>query len=109
MKRVYDAQNFSDAHLLKDILDTQGIEAIIKGDSILWVAPVGVRDSPSVWVVDDEDYEEAMEVVSEYSSKGVTGKRIDKKWKCKKCGEISEEQFSECWKCGAKRSQGRKE
>lgn len=24
-------------------------------------------------------------------------------WKCNKCGEISEGQFSECWQCGASR------
>ena len=104
MKRVYEAQNPTDAHLFKEILDTQGIEAIVKGD-LLWAARGEVPDCPSVWVVDDEDYEDAMAVVMEYSSKAVTDKAVDKEWKCKKCGEINEEQFSECWKCGAERSQ----
>lgn len=27
------------------------------------------------------------------------------KWKCKKCGEGIEGQFSECWKCGASREE----
>ena len=108
MTRVYEAQNPTDAHLLKDILDTQNIEAIVKGD-LLWAARGEIPDCPSVWVVDDENYEEAMQVVREYSSKGVAGRSIVKEWKCKKCGEIIEEQFSECWQCGAERSQGGKE
>ena len=108
MKRVYEAQNPTDAHLLKDILDAHDIEAIIKGD-LLWVARGEVPDSPSVWVVNDEDYEEGMQVVRKYLSKGTADKSIEKEWKCKKCGEMIETQFSECWQCGAERSQGGEE
>jgi hypothetical protein len=108
MKRVYEAQNPTDAHLLKDILETQDIEAIVKGE-LLWAARGETPDCPSVWVVNDEDYEEAMQVMREYLSKGKADKSIEKEWKCKKCGEIVEEQFSECWQCGTERSQGREE
>ena len=47
MKKVYEAQNPTDAHLLKDILETQGIEAIVKGD-LLWAARGETPDCPSV-------------------------------------------------------------
>ncbi len=105
MKRVYEALNPTDAYLLREILDTRGIEAVVKGD-LLWAARGDVPENPSVWVVKDEDYEGAKQVVREYLSKDVAGK---KEWKCKKCGEIIEGQFSECWQCGTERSQGGEE
>ena len=104
MKKVYDAQNPTDAHLLKDVLETRDIKAVVKGD-LLWAARGETPDCPSVWVADDEDYEQAMQVVREYLSKEGADKSIEKEWKCKKCGEPIEAQFSECWQCGAARNQ----
>jgi hypothetical protein len=108
MKRVYQAQNPTDAHLLKDILDTQDIEAIVKGDFI-WGARGLVPDTPetcpSVWIVDDEDYEIAIEVVRGYQPGATPTGCAGSEWKCETCGEIIEGQFSECWQCGKERKQ----
>jgi len=30
---------------------------------------------------------------------------VGKDWQCQKCGEISELQFTSCWKCGALRAE----
>jgi hypothetical protein len=104
MKRVYQAQSPTDAFLLKDILDTQDIDAIVKGN-LLWITRSAVMDTvetpPSVWVVDDEDYEKAMEVIRGYRPGARTGNSVQSEWKCYKCGKSNEGQFSECRQCGA--------
>ncbi len=112
MKRVYQARNPADAQLLKGILETQDIEATVQGD-FLWSTrgevPITLETSPSVWVVDEKDFERAMEIVRDFQRPEVPGDSLLQEWKCDRCGETNEGQFSECWQCGAERKQGQQE
>jgi len=107
MKRVYRAQNLTDAYLLKGVLETQDIKAIVQGD-FLWstrgAVPITTETCPSVWVVDEEDYERAMEIVSDFQSREMAGDSVGEEWICDKCGENNEGQFTECWQCSAERN-----
>ena len=104
MKKVYLAQDLSDAHLLKGFLEGEGIEAEVQGES-LWKLrgeiPITDDTSPSVWVP-DADYDRAMELVQTFNV-GETSTPIEgKPWRCR-CGEENEGQFTECWSCGKSR------
>jgi hypothetical protein len=106
MKRIYTAKNPIDAHLLKGVLETQDIQTEVKGDfmwSFLGELPVSPDFLPNVWVINDEDYEKAMEIVSDFESKEMSSPEVEE-WKCAKCNEINEGQFTECWQCGASRN-----
>jgi hypothetical protein len=51
---------------------------------------------PEIWIVNDTDYEEAMEI-ARVATATLTDQ--DGSWQCR-CGESNEGQFASCWKCG---------
>ena len=107
MKKLYDARDPADAHLLNGLLDAAGIEAVIRGEYLWGVrgdVPMTPAECPSVWVLDDSDYERAMELVSEFRPADRDRTFNDEAWVCPRCRETNGEQFTECWNCGAPRS-----
>ena len=105
MKKIYTAKNPADAHLLKGLLEGENIEAEVRGEFLYGVrgeVPITPDTCPSVWVVDDSDYDKAMELVSTLRE-GETPNPIEgEAWRCS-CGEENESQFTECWSCGKAR------
>ena len=66
MKKVFIAKNPADAHLLKGLLEGENIEAEVRGEFLYGVrgeVPITQDTCPSVWVMDDADYNRAMELV----------------------------------------------
>jgi hypothetical protein len=102
LKKVYTAKNLADAHLLKGLLEGENIEAEVRGEFLYGVrgeVPITPDTCPSVWVMDDADYERAMELVSTFSEGDPSNLIQGKAWRCN-CGEENESQFTECWSCG---------
>ena len=94
--------NAVDAHLFKELLEQEGIAAVIRGDDMLplqggHLFRMEVR--PSVWVLDDERLPRAREMAADYSSRGGSSTEAVETWSCP-CGEVVETQFTECWSCG---------
>jgi hypothetical protein len=106
MKQVFVAQHPTEAHLVRGLLEANGIAAEVHGEALFSArgeAPATPETLPTVWVLDDGQVSSAGTVLAEYgSSKGsVTGS--DAAWACPACGERIEFQFTECWHCGASR------
>lgn len=105
MKRVYIARHPADAHLLADLLEFQGIPAATQNMKYGWysVTPgtlvMNPRPSPSVWVVEDADFDRAMTLVEEYRRSEDLEPAAT--WACPTCGECIEAAFDTCWKCHA--------
>jgi hypothetical protein len=102
LKKLYVAKHPADAHLLKGLLEQQGIPSVIRGEGLFGVrggTPLTPDTLPSVWVA-DEDYERARVLAADYDRGAQAVARPVSTWICANCGELSEEQFSECWKCG---------
>ena len=56
---------------------------------------------PSLWVLEDDTYPLALEVVQDYLRRaGEELRRLADTWHCPQCHEEVEQQFSECWQCG---------
>lgn len=105
MKKVYIAKNPADAHLLKGLLDGEKIEAEVRGEFLYGVrgeVPITPDTCPSVWVMDDADYDRAMELVSIYREGESPDPVEGDAWSCS-CGEENETRFAECWNCGKAR------
>jgi hypothetical protein len=106
MKIIYTAEDPVNAHLLKGILEAQGINTVVKGDS-QWSfrvdLPVTPEFYPALWVLEDADFERAMKIVSDFESGDMNIETGSEEWKCDKCNEINEGQFTECWQCGTSR------
>lgn len=110
MKRVYVARHPLEAHLVKGLLDAEGIEAFVRGEDLFGArgeVPVTSETCPSVWIVDDDLFEKAEEFVLAYSRGQVPARAKSRSWRCPRCDELLEPQFTECWQCGATRPMGR--
>ena len=68
MTKIYSAQNAIDAHIVKGMLEQQGIQARINGEFLQG----GIGELPLIDLVTvsvaEEDYEKALEVVREYEN-----------------------------------------
>ena len=105
MKKVYIAKNPADAHLLKGLLKGANIEAEVRGEFLYGVrgeVPITEDTCPSVWVVDDSDFDRAMELVSTFREGAPPILEGAGTWYCS-CGEENENPFTECWSCGKAR------
>lgn len=100
LKRAYIAADPVDAHIVRGMLEAQGLHAVVKGD-IAWSArgetPLTDDTAPAVWVR-EEDLQSARELIESQHRAGGSD------WKCRKCGERLEGQFTQCWNCGAVRA-----
>jgi hypothetical protein len=87
---------------LKGLLEGENIEVEVRGEFLYGVrgeVPITPDTCPSVWVMDDADYDRAMELVSSFRQEEPPSPIKGDAWRCS-CGEENESQFTECWSCG---------
>ena len=106
MRQVYSAQHPTEAHIVKGMLESGGIECVVKGE-ILFSArgelPITPETAPSVWIVEDGRYAQARRIVRRYERANTGNPAPVETWLCPSCGEQLEGQFTHCWQCGAPR------
>ena len=56
--------------------------------------------APELWLVDERDETMARRLIAAATAGPARGARS---WRCKKCGETLEPQFTVCWQCGTAR------
>jgi hypothetical protein len=103
LKQVHVAKHAPEAHLVKGFLESNGIAAVVRGEFLTsgWgELPVDVC---SVWIDDDRQYDRAQALLIAFLRGDLAREFRDQRWRCSKCGEQLEGQFTECWKCGARR------
>jgi len=104
MKQVYSAGSLIDAQIVKDHLMSLNIECIIKGELLLGaIGEIPADTNPTVWVIDERDYDLALEKIKNFESDRTMDQMHFNVWKCCKCNELIEPQFTQCWNCGATR------
>jgi hypothetical protein len=99
MKTVYSAPNISLVSIFQNVLQEHGIRCWLKNEFL----SAGAGEIPPIecWpqiCVEDSDFAEAKRIVDE-----ALVVEVAEPWKCVFCGEESEGQFTECWKCGNSR------
>lgn len=100
MIKVYESDDRVLIHHLKNMLETEGIECLVKNDHIHTLAgEVPMVDTwPELWVADDDLADRARQIVERSANQPAPG---GPDWVCAQCGETHEPQFSQCWNCGA--------
>lgn len=102
LKRAYIAADPVDAHMVRGMLEAQGIAAVVKGE-FAWSArgetPPMDDTAPQVWV-DEQDVDAARQAIERWE-RGELGGQAE--WRCPSCAERLEGQFTQCWNCGAAR------
>ena len=105
MIRIYVARHPTDAHLFKGILESEGIDALVRGEALFGArgeTPRTFVTLPAVWVRETEQGGRASELAREYS-RDVVPEGASTNWRCATCREIVEQQFTACWNCGSLR------
>ena len=102
MKVVHSSLNLVETHHLKNLLQSAGIRCRIKNEDLVRLA--GEVPFPEcalqLLVERAEDYPAAEILVRDFLK---PRPRTLAPWRCARCGETSESQFTACWSCGAER------
>ena len=88
--------------MLKSLLEEVEIVCMIRNDylsSAMGEIPF-LETSPELWILNDEDYAKAREVLETWRTTRIED---HDSWTCAHCGEIIEGQFTSCWQCGKER------
>jgi hypothetical protein len=104
-RKVFVAQHPTEAHFVRGLLESDGIAAEIRGESIFGVrgeAPPSADTLPTVWVVDEGDAARAMAILSKFGRQA-GAVALPATWPCPQCGESIESQFTDCWHCATSR------
>jgi hypothetical protein len=98
MKRVYDAINLPDAHIVANLLRQAGIDARVfneNAQSVMGEIPIQSA-MPQVWVMDEAFAARAMQLVESYRYRVPSAATLA----CRGCGELNPGEFEICWNCG---------
>lgn len=101
MKRIHNARHMTEAHLIRGLLESHGIDALVRGDFLTggWgELPVDVC---AVWITDDARFADADQLLKDFLKGALARIHGGKAWSCPQCGEMIEGQFTACWQCGA--------
>jgi hypothetical protein len=102
MKPIHTARHPAEAHLLRGMLESQGIRAEVRGDQ-LYGAFGELPVLPTVWIHDDALAQEADRLIIDFLRGAAARLHGHERWICGRCGEVLEGQFTDCWQCGAPR------
>ncbi len=102
MKQVYISQNLFEAEMRKERLEQAGIACTIKNQRSSGLAgEIPFTETfPELWVIQDQDYERARQLLEEETNFPVSN---EDSWICAGCGERHESQYGTCWNCGQER------
>ena len=110
LKKIYQATGPGDAHVLRGLLEAEGIAVVVRGDDFVPLqggSLFTVETRPSLWVLDDDSYARARDLADHYASNARSEPPASgETWTCRACGEAVEVQFTACWSCGKSRAQG---
>ncbi len=82
----------------KTVLESYGIACEVKDEF-----PIATRESIAImelWVLDDARADEARNILAQSEGKDQPSAAS---WTCRKCGELIEGQFDQCWHCENRR------
>ncbi len=99
--KVFTASNPTEAHIICGLLQSNGIQAEVKGDQLFGLqgeVPFDDSTAPSVWLVNANELKQkkANSVINDY----LNTVSEEKAWVCSRCNEENEAQFGVCWNCG---------
>ena len=102
MTQVFVAKHPTEAHLVAEFLEAQGIPTVIRGEALFGVrgdVPPSAATLPTVWV-GDERADEARQFLASAHGGADSSAPQSQPWRCAACGESVDAHFAACWKCG---------
>jgi hypothetical protein len=103
MKPLYTARHATEAHLIRGYLESQGVAVIVRGEFLTGGFGELPADLCKVWVVDDHEFDHANRLLRRFLQGEAARAHAHERWRCARCDELLEGQFTDCWNCGAAR------
>jgi hypothetical protein len=103
MKRIHNARHAAEAHLIRGLLESCGIAAVVRGEWLAGGFGALPLDACAVWISDDAQLDEADRLLRDFLQGRIAADASDQRWQCPRCNEFCEGQFTDCWQCGAGR------
>lgn len=103
MKRIFSSHDLISVHHARNLLDAAGIPAVVRNEllsSAMGELPP-VECQAELWVVNEGDAARAERILREGRGPQAA---LGPGWRCARCGEALEAQFTQCWRCGTTRS-----
>ena len=100
MKRIYSSFNLAAVHHARNLLEAAGIHAVVRNEmlsSAMGELPPAECQT-ELWVARDSEAGRAEDVL-----RAALSSKSGPPWACASCGELSEPQFTQCWRCGRDR------
>jgi rubrerythrin len=101
--KVFEDFDLSLVGQMRSVLESHGIRTFLKNEfstGALGELPF-VEAVPQLYVIEDGDAERARSLIEKVSREAVSAGE----WTCPRCGEVSDGNFDQCWKCGESRPQ----
>jgi hypothetical protein len=99
LTRVYSSFDLIAVHHARNLLEAEGIRAVVKNERL--ASAMGelppAECQAEVWVLDAGDAPRAERLLRE--GRPASGPA----WTCPACGEQLEPQFTQCWRCAARK------
>jgi membrane protease subunit (stomatin/prohibitin family) len=98
MKKLTSAESLITINHYRNMLAAEGIRTEVRNQhlgGIMGEVPF-FETWPQLWVVNDLDHDRALQLIEAADAESPA-----EPWRCGKCGEENEGQFSACWNCGA--------
>lgn len=99
MKRVFSSEALAIVGHLKNVLEQNGIDCVIKNEQLSGgLGELPFPDClPELWVVRDSELPAAQKLIADLQAPVEHANP----WTCATCGETNEGQYAACWNCGA--------
>ncbi len=99
-REVFTSPDSAETGYYKSILDAAGVICYIRNEYADNPALAGETYQPTLCVVDDGDYDEAVRILQACRPPEVAG---SSEWICPACQEKNPANFELCWSCSAAR------
>jgi hypothetical protein len=100
VRRVYGSFDLVAVHHARNLLESSGIGSVVRNEILSSAAgelpPADCQIE--LWVLSDSDAPRAEALL-----RCGGGPARGAPWRCEGCGEASEAQFTQCWRCGTAR------
>jgi hypothetical protein len=99
LKKLYSAGSLPDAHLIRNLLEQAGIEALVLNENAQGgVGQLPVMDAyPQIWIANERDLTRAKEIVEAFEHMPAIRSNL----RCGQCAEDNPSTFQLCWNCGS--------
>jgi hypothetical protein len=101
MKPFFSSLRLDEIHHLRNLLDSAGIRTVLRNEQLCTLAgevPF-VECAARIELLRESDHPAALEVLKAWREPP----RNPLAWRCRRCGEQLEGQFTACWSCGGDR------